>query len=94
MPRVPKTEPGGSDGIDLKIRVTWYREWLGPADQLEKLGARGNSPNRSPRDLVQGYTMNSWYKYRAGVVILSCDGHFGTLKKYVFQPDVAVVKSD
>ena len=24
MPRVPKTEPGAQDGIDLKIRVTRY----------------------------------------------------------------------
>ena len=36
--------------------------------------------------------MNSWY--RAGVVILLCDGHFGTPEKYVFQPDVAVAKRD
>ena len=55
MNRVPKTEPGASKGIDFKIRVTWYREWLGSADQLEMLGARVNSPNRSPRDLVFPY---------------------------------------
>ena len=52
MSCVPGTEPGVRDEIDLKIRVTRYREWLGSADQLEMLCARVNSPNRSPRDLV------------------------------------------
>ena len=52
MSRVPGTEPGVRDEIDLKIRVTRYREWLGSADLLEMLGARVNSPNRSPRDLI------------------------------------------
>ena len=57
MPRVPKTEPGAQDWIDLKIRVTRYREWLGSADQLEMLGARVRvkNPNRSSRDLVCPY---------------------------------------